>query len=101
MRRASRFDFARVHEEGTGLMQEVEPLEVEISAVHHVDGTGLGDQQVETATGQQAKRGALRPQTDAAATTPEGPFEPCRNPSRPPITLILLTMAALSLLRWR
>ena len=35
------------HEEGTGLMQEVEPPEVEIPAVHHVDGTGLGDQQVE------------------------------------------------------
>src|SRR5438270_4301382 len=34
-------------EEGAGLMQHVEPLEVEIAAVHHVNGTGFGEQQVE------------------------------------------------------
>jgi len=34
------------HEEGAGLVQNVEPLEVQISTVHHVNGTGFGDQQI-------------------------------------------------------
>ena len=35
------------HEEGASLIQDVEPLEVQIPAVHHVNGAGFGDQQVE------------------------------------------------------
>jgi hypothetical protein len=35
------------HEEGAGLVQDVEPLKIEIPTVHHVNGTGFGDQQVE------------------------------------------------------
>src|SRR5437870_12827299 len=35
------------HEEGAGSMQDVEPLELWIPTVHHGNGTGFGDRQVE------------------------------------------------------
>jgi len=34
------------HEEGAGLMQDMEPL-VQIPAVHHANSAGFGDEQVE------------------------------------------------------
>src|ERR1700737_2685096 len=36
------------HEEGAGLVQDVEPLKVQIPTVHHVNGTGFGARQIET-----------------------------------------------------
>jgi hypothetical protein len=33
------------HEEGAGSMKDIESLEVQIPAVHHVNGAGFGDQQ--------------------------------------------------------
>ena len=35
------------NEEGSGLMQDVEPLEIQIPAVHHADRARFRDQQVE------------------------------------------------------
>src|SRR5215472_16839160 len=35
------------HKKGAGLMQDVEPREIEIPTVHDVDGTGFRDEQVE------------------------------------------------------
>src|SRR5437899_7773629 len=35
------------YKEGACLMQDVEPLEIQIPAIHHVNRTGFRDQQVE------------------------------------------------------
>ncbi len=35
------------HKEGASLVERIEPLEVEVAAIHHVEGAGLGCEQIE------------------------------------------------------
>ena len=40
-------DFGARDQEGAGLMEHTEPAKIDIAAIHHIDRSGLGDDQIE------------------------------------------------------
>ena len=72
-----RVDAACIHvrlgtrdEEGAGLMQRVQPREVDVAAIHDVEGTGLGKQQIEHVDVVQLAVGDV---DEASGCCPAGP----------------------------
>jgi len=59
--------FGAGDEEGASLIERVEPFEVEISAVHDIDGAGLDDQPVERVHVMQLSVGNMDEAGDGAA----------------------------------
>ena len=66
-----KLDLARVTKEAGGLMEAVEPLEVEVAAIHHVEGARLGNEHVEDVDIVQFAVGDVDEARDSAAQVEE------------------------------